>query len=675
MKACNASGKSSYQQPLVVHVLYHPKDSSAAKPYVDATLKALTKDIRYPFSRTLNLPVFIWDEITEDMFDSVHLGEKTIVLAVTSRRTQGCDEWCKFIETKRSHVEVLPLALDKDGLNLEGALAGVNAIRLNERAKLNGANSVDISLIQILHAIIRRAFLAKSRKKLRIFLSHAKADAAGEHWALDIKRVIDTDTTLGAFFDCTDIQPGTDFAKEIKSAVRESSLILLGSDQYSSRHWCQREILAARDLGCPMIAIDCRESYEDRIFPFVNNMPRLHVPHSGNETKRTKASVEVVKVILIETLRIYYQRRRLANLRESGAIPRISNISTCPPDAYVIGTQKRRPVFVYPDPCVFPEEYEWYDRMSTMVLTPFWNPKDIGILDRLKIGISISDPADDELQTRGLRIDVLVELAQILARQFVLRGATLIYGGDLRKNDKHGFTEYLLEEASALYRYYGAMIKKVENHLAWPLSTKCVELCDWKGHFRNVLKQVKYSIPNCDPTKKNRNPCRFLDPKDPKSRATWAHCLSEMRTKSIKRSDLRICAGGRTGGYKGKMPGVLEEILIAEEQKKPLLLLGGFGGVVGGVVNLMLNKKREEWLNFEWQCRNVDQYEGTLEVLRKDGVEVDYEMIADRIANINIKELAKRVCLSSREYVHLMQTPFVDDAVIKVIKAAKGVAK
>ena len=105
------------------------------------------------------------------------------------------------------------------------------------------------------------------------------------------------------------------------------------------------------------------------------------------------------------------------------------------------------------------------------------------------------------------------------------------------------------------------------------------------------------------------------------------------------------------------------------------MLLGGFGGVVGGVVNLMLNKKREEWLNFEWQRRNVDQYECTLEVLRKDGVEVDYEMIANRIANINIKELAKRVCLSSREYVHLMQTPFVDDAVIKVIKAAKGVAK
>lgn len=675
MKTRNASGKSSHKQPLVVHVLYHPKDASAAKPYVDATLKALTKDVRYPFSRTLNLPVFIWDEITEDMFDSVHLGEKTIVLAITSRRTQGCDEWCKFIETKRNHVEVLPLALDKDGLNFEGALKRVNAIRLYEKAKLNGANSVDISLIQILHAIIRGAFLAKSRKKLRIFLSHAKADAAGERWALDIKRVIDTDTTLGAFFDCTDIQPGTDFAKEIKSAVRESSLILLGSDQYSSRHWCQREILAARDMGCPMIAIDCRESYEDRIFPFVNNMPRLHMPHSGADTKRTKVSVEVVKVILIETLRIYYQRKRLANLREVGIVPRASNISTCPPDAYVIGTQKGHPVFVYPDPCVFPEEYEWYDRMSTKVFTPFWNPKDTGILDRLKIGISISDPTDEELRTRGLRIDVLVELAQILARQFALRGATLIYGGDLRKNDKHGFTEYLLEEASALYRYYGAMIKKVENHLAWPLSTKHAELGDWKGHFRNVLNQIKYSIPDCDPTKKNRKLCRFLEPKDPKSRATWAHCLTEMRTKSIKRSDLRICAGGRTSGYSGKMPGVLEEILIAEDQNKPLLLLGGFGGVVGGVVNLMLNKKREEWLDVGWQYRNVDQYEDTLEVLRKAGVDVDYEMIVDRIANINIKALAERVCLPLKDYVHLMQTPFVDDAVIKVIRAAKEVAK
>ena len=89
----------------------------------------------------------------------------------------------------------------------------------------------------------------------------------------------------------------------------------------------------------------------------------------------------------------------------------------------------------------------------------------------------------------------------------------------------------------------------------------------------------------------------------------------------------------------------------------------------------MLNKKREEWLDVGWQYRNVDQYEDTLEVLRKAGVDVDYEMIVDRIANINIKALAERVCLPLKDYVHLMQTPFVDDAVIKVIRAAKEVAK
>ena len=38
-----------------------------------------------------------------------------------------------------------------------------------------------------------------------------------------------------------------------------------------------------------------------------------------------------------------------------------------------------------------------------------------------------------------------------------------------------------------------------------------------------------------------------------------------------------VCAGGRHFGYKGKMPGVLEEIVIAIKMKKPLFLLGGFG--------------------------------------------------------------------------------------------------
>ena len=40
----------------------------------------------------------------------------------------------------------------------------------------------------------------------------------------------------------------------------------------------------------------------------------------------------------------------------------------------------------------------------------------------------------------------------------------------------------------------------------------------------------------------------------------------------------RVCLGGKTSGYKGKEPGIIEEARLALELDKPLYLLGGFGG-------------------------------------------------------------------------------------------------
>ncbi len=40
----------------------------------------------------------------------------------------------------------------------------------------------------------------------------------------------------------------------------------------------------------------------------------------------------------------------------------------------------------------------------------------------------------------------------------------------------------------------------------------------------------------------------------------------------------RVCLGGRTEGYQGNEPGVMEEARLALQYRKPLYLMGGFGG-------------------------------------------------------------------------------------------------
>lgn len=661
-----------YRQPLVVHILYHPDNATGALPYVNAIVHAITRNVNYPFSRGLDVPVFVWDDASERMFDEHRTGERNVVFAVTSYRTQGEDNWRAFIEAHREKVVVLPLALDEGGLHLEGSLAGMNAVRLYDSRSASGVGPVELATVQVLHELYRFVFEMSPEKKLKIFLSHAKAGSTGEKWALDVKRVIDSDTTLASYFDCTDIQPGLGFTEEIQKAIDGSALVLFGSDKYTSRHWCQREIFLAREHDCPMIAVDCREGVEDRIFPFVNNIPRVHVTHASDEKQRLGDAFKVVKALLIEVIRVRYQRMRLEELQMQGCVPTDAIITVAPPDAYAVAQNKGKTMFCYPDPAIFPEEYECYKRLGLEVMTPFWQNQDVGTLDGLRIGISISNPDDDELMSYGVGARHLVELLQAVSMQLMLRGATLIYGGDLRKKDACGFTEYLLDEACSLQEYFHGKIKKVENHLAWPLSLGRDDLWRWKTEYRSVIETCPYEMSKRLPLSWGLDPATFLVPKEPKDFAAWSICLTEMRGASIEKSAVRICAGGRTHDYKGMMPGVLEEILIAVRKKVPLLVIGGFGGVVGSVVRLLMDGEADECLTYEWQARNTKEYEGTLKILEGLDVAVNYEEIISEIQRISIEELASRVKLSADEYKQLMQTPFVDDVVMKVIQVMKG---
>jgi hypothetical protein len=78
--------------------------------------------------------------------------------------------------------------------------------------------------------------------KVRIFLSHAKADDTDE--ALAIKEHIQKNTQCEAFFDETDIASGYDYADILEQAVKGESagLIVIQGDNYADRPWCRKEI-------------------------------------------------------------------------------------------------------------------------------------------------------------------------------------------------------------------------------------------------------------------------------------------------------------------------------------------------------------------------------------------------------------------------------------------------
>ena len=138
-----------------------------------------------------------------------------------------------------------------------------------------------------------------------------------------------------------------------------------------------------------------------------------------------------------------------------------------------------------------------------------------------------------------------------------------------------------------------------------------------------------------------------------------------MRRTMVEGCDFRICAGGRLAGYKGWLPGVLEEIALSVEMRKPIFLLGGFGGVTRSVCRMIGEKKVPEELTLAWQLNNNPGLAemATFAASRGVGYQERHQHVLERIMNADLRN-----GLAPEENARLFETPFADEVIHLVLK-------
>ncbi|MGA3118654.1 MAG: hypothetical protein ABSF90_30050 [Syntrophobacteraceae bacterium] len=670
---------SAYKPPLAVHIIWHPSDNVTAGPILEAASKHLSRDISRPFSRNLNIPIFFYSSnspvIVPGAFPK-ELAARNVMFVFTSVNTRGHDSWNDYIQSLpcTGSFRIVPVALSREGLGHgeEGSLKNLNFIRVYEWPK---AYLQQHAIISMAHEIYRHGFVeiedgdkGKS-SSIKIFLSHTKSGDTGRLHAESIKQFIDN-TNMSHFFDAMEISPGFRFDTEIIKHLKESTVIAIGSDIYSSRYWCQREILCAKEHQRPMIAVDCLEDYEDRIFPAGSNIPCVHVspelPLSESDILR------VLTAAILETIRYHHALKSLEYYQLNNWIDKNCVLLSRPPEIrQLLALKEEGKVnqLCYPESPIYSEEGDWHAKLGFNTFTPLWSRAENLSLHRLRIGISISDVPNEGFSENHIPASQSIRLAQDIARHILARSGTLIYGGDLRKD---GFTEFILEEAIALKNRLNTDEIHVENYLAWPIYEANKEMIAWRSNYRAVMKTVEIAIP--DDIAGDVDKDNFLPPSTPQNNYYWSRCLTEMRLNSIDSSHARICAGGKLFGYNGKMPGVLEEILIAIDKKKPIFLLGAFGGVVGEVCKVLRSEPYPESLTEAWQLTHNAGYIDLQAIARAQGMHVDYEQVKTALTGINIPTLCKMSGLDEELYRLLLVSPFVDECVHLVIHGLKKLA-
>lgn len=208
------------------------------------------------------------------------------------------------------------------------------------------------------------------------------------------------------------------------------------------------------------------------------------------------------------------------------------------------------------------------------------------------IGISISDSPD--LASFGLSNGHLNDAMVGIATHLLAAGDNLAYGGDLRPG---GFTQTLLE---LVHRYTpdtidgnqgspletrGTKSKRVANYLAWPvhIGMNSTDLESWAIAVQDFATTVLLDMDGGPLSMADRKLHTPAVPND----TEWAAGLTHMRKTMRYSINARILLGGRTEGYKGRMPGVAEEALLALEANQPIFLLGGFGGATRDVADVL----------------------------------------------------------------------------------------
>lgn len=484
-----------------------------------------------------------------------------------------------------------------------------------------------------------------SQEKLQIFISHTKKDEdrLGVEKANELKAYLRADTKLNSFYDANDILDGYSFGDQIKDNLKKSLLVILETSTYSDREWCRIEAIVGKENHVPTVVVSLFNGLIHRTFPYLGNTPKIRF--GGNWD-------EVICLLLRTALDKYYEERYLENFSQAN-----SKVIPMMPEFINIGKVDGVNQILYPEPPLGNEELEVVKRQFPTIT--FNTPSQIfsasRFLEGKNVAISISESPDSSIL--GIGKAMFEDLSVELARHLLISGAHLVYGGDLRPG---GFTELFKDLAYqyGIYEKDKTLKNYFTNYLAWPIYVGMTPATHAEYKSCRVQCQ-KATIPDTIPTDLHG---QMVPPSTVENLYYWAESLKAMRLEMESNIDARIILGGRVTGFKGYMPGLYEEAIIAANCKHPIFLLGGFGGASARLIQLIKGETSSDKL-FE-ECCSHHLYQEFVSYLDKEKVEMNFKVLDVFSNNMSVLKNG----LSKEENEQLFVTTNVTEIIALVLK-------
>lgn len=259
-------------------------------------------------------------------------------------------------------------------------------------------------------------------------------------------------------------------------------------------------------------------------------------------------------------------------------------------------------------------------------------------LTGLRLGVSVAQSPD--LGRLGL-VDAHLRIALgEVARTLLVSGGEIVYGGLLGPS---GHTAFLRDELERHARRDRPLLAC----LAWPVH-RALALADLRRAERDLglYGRIAYLDPQGNPidcaTDRGEEPAPLSD--DEVVRAS----LTALRERMAAAAEARLLVAGRRAGYRGRLPGVLEDALLAVAAGHPLYVAGGFGGMAADV-GAALGHAPAGWPPFDADGHDGPTSDALAELADGAGKATDNGLDADENARLAVShrpsEIASLVAL------------------------------
>lgn len=647
---------------LAVYVLYHSQYKEGKELY-NSIYKMLCRDAEHPFEDGLDIPVYLRTgndaELCSIKSISLDNTDRTFILLLIDDNMYCSDVWQSYIQgiveikaANTDRVHIACVAVSKFAFDIGHGLEERQFIRIGSQSVKNNWLEFQIRLYDDIIRFVKHDVLTK----LRIFISHSKKDKneIGKKKAIEFRDFIRSKTKLDSFFDASDILDGQNFEEQIRSnAVGEASLlVILNSNTYSEREWCQKEVLFAKQNKIPTIAVSLLDGEVKRSFPYISNIPYIRFNDNWDE----------VLILLLRTaLDQLNQAQYLEILRGEMELPRRDSFRSLPfsPEAYSYVYDELASNIIYPEPPLTKDELNVLKKIAgndKQFLTPMQLLAQTANLSGKNVAISVSEAPDSDMHGYGTAMirDLVIELS----RHLLIAGAKMIYGGDLRSG---GYTE-LFSELSLQYKEYQSNVDRgtffFRNYFAWPIWINFTH----EIRLQYVNSRVEPVFVEC-PAEYLGDKTKPIAPISDEYNLIWSYSLMKMRKQMEIDSDARVILGGRMTGFSGFMPGIMEEFIQAVSMNHPVYLLGGFSGAASALSEMLRGKiVVKDVLDV---CSTNQRYQSYLGYCNDKGIDMGYGLL-EKIISRGIGCLNNG--LSDEDNNKLLQSTDVIEIVGLIIK-------